>query len=137
MDSADMIHSLFSEYNTKKAKIALWRESKCVVNDETNAAISRPESIIYWEDIYCDSDFQRIVFYNGTDNDRDMLKEMIKDKYEWDSDMVMMFPKTYDDFEELYAEDEMGDDKYKAAEKQFDDAVNHARKAGLIVPAEE
>jgi hypothetical protein len=128
------------ELTKKRDRIIMWHEARRMDNEVDaemdvyrerggNAGIPQRLKTLstFWSDIIYGEEYQRAVFYNGTDNDRDLFMEWMEG-YEggyWDEETERM--ATNDDAE--------GHAWPEAA--QFYGAVNVARAAGRLECAED
>ena len=123
------------ELTEKRDRIIMWHEALRMDNEvdaEMDVYRERDEDVpqrlktlsTFWSDIMNDGEYHRAVFYNGTDNDRDLFMEWMEG-YEggyWDEQREMMATN---------------DDDWPDAAPQFYEAVNAARDAGRLECAED
>ena len=128
------------EMMKKRDRIIMWHEARRMDNEVDaemdvyrerggNAGIPQRLKTLstFWSDIMYGEEYQRAVFYNGTDNDRDLFMEWMEG-YEggyWDEQREMMATN----------DDGPGHNWPEAA--QFYEAVTVARDAGRLECAED
>ena len=132
------------EMTQKRDRVIMWHEALRAHNEvdaEMDVYIIRDEDVPqrlktiskFWSNIMYDEEYQRAVFYNGTDNDRDIFEEWMlghEDGY-WNEQREMMATNDDDGDDDAIA----GTPAERSA--QFYEAVNVARAAGRLECAED